>query len=177
MRASASSSRRAWRSRDPSARRNVASIQLGSSALDVTRRAKAWEASSLTSDDIEVDTESEIGDSAAARRNTILELYSAGLLSDADGKIDRNMRYKILRAFGFGSLEQADSTAELQRNRAKKENADAAICKPEVHSYDDHAAHIDVHTACLLSSGTPDNVAKALEEHIECHKRLLMEEK
>ena len=137
----------------------------------------AWEASSLTSDDIEVDTESEIGDSAAARRNTILELYSAGLLSDADGKIDRNMRYKILRAFGFGSLEQADSTAELQRNRAKKENADAAICKPEVHSYDDHAAHIDVHTACLLSSGTPDNVAKALEEHIECHKRLLMEEK
>lgn len=137
----------------------------------------AWSASSLACDDIELDTESEIGDSAAARRNTILELYSAGLLSGSDGKVDENMRYKILRAFGFGNLEQANSTAELQRLRAKQENADVCSGQIDVHSYDDHAAHIDVHTAFILSGNASEEAVKRLEEHIERHKAALGEEK
>ncbi|MDD7157874.1 MAG: hypothetical protein PUH99_02615 [Firmicutes bacterium] len=138
----------------------------------------AWSASSLACDDIEVDTESEIGDSAAARRNTILELYSAGLLTGADGKIDESTRYKILRAFGFANLEHANGTSELQRARAKKENERLkAGSDAEVKSYDDHSAHIDAHTVFILSGGVDAETEARVAAHIERHKAALREEK
>lgn len=133
----------------------------------------AWNASSLAGDDIVLDTDNQMNDTASSRRNTILELYSAGLLGGADGKIDDTLRYKILQAFGFASLQQADNLSELQRLSAKKENL--LIGKgetPEVKLYDDHAAHVDVHTAFVLSNDADDAVRAALEEHIARHKAL-----
>lgn len=132
-----------------------------------------WKGSNLASDDIVIDTQAELSDSAASRRNTILELYSAGLLNNADGTADENMRYKILSAFGFANLEHVNNTAELQRRRAKYENAFAADSVPDVKVYDDHYLHIDEHTAYLLSQNVDIKTEQRLAEHISEHKKAL----
>ncbi len=136
-----------------------------------------WKGSNLASDDIVIDAQTELSDSAASRRNTILELYSAGLLNNADGTTDENMRYKILNAFGFASLEHVNNVAELQRRRAKQENAFVSDCVPKVKIYDDHRLHIDEHTSYLLSQIVDAESERKLGEHISEHKKAIMNEK
>lgn len=135
-----------------------------------------WSASNLSSDDIEIDTKSDASDTVAHRRNTILELYSAGLLSGSDGSVDENTRNRILQAFGFASLEQVNNVGELQRKRARSENFKAGKEEIAVEIYDDHNAHIEQHIAYLLSGSAADAAREALKEHIQEHKSALKEE-
>lgn len=131
----------------------------------------AWNAASLSGEDIIVDTENQLGDTIASRRNTVLKLYEAGLLGGADGKADQSVRYGILQAFGFAGLEHADNVAELQRLSAKRENAAMAEGQSaQVKIYDDHSAHIDVHTAFALSGNADGRTMRAVEEHIARYK-------
>lgn len=128
--------------------------------------------SDIGGDDVVCDTENELSTSPATKQNMLFELLKAGLLYDADGRLDESTRYKILDVMGYGGWEQIRDEKTLHRNRAERENEG----EPDIKEYDDHDAHIAVHTQYLLSrefSSLPDHAAreKKLVAHIREHKR------
>lgn len=137
----------------------------------------AWDARSLSDDEVIIETDTRLSDSVTARRNTVLKLLAAGLLGGENGKIDAKTRGTILQSFGFAGADQGDNLAEIQRMRAHRENA--AIARGEsvrVKTYDDHSAHIEAHTLFALTADAGEEAADLLERHIAEHEELMKKE-
>lgn len=105
------------------------------------------------------------------KRETLLKLFAAGLLTDEQGKVSKTHREKILDAFGFGDLENARDISALHRAKASAENLDFAKKEISVDEFDDHEMHINEHTRYLLSSDFAENGARELKEKIVAHLR------
>ena len=134
-----------------------------------------WDQNEICSDDVVFDTSSETGETMAQRRSMLLELINKGLLSDEDGKMSQSTRRKCLDLLGFGLWEEAIDLNALHINRAKEENIKAGSEEIEIMPIDNHALHIDEHTAYLLGNSIKDNKnKKKIEEkliaHIMAHK-------
>ena len=137
----------------------------------------AWDARSLSDDEVIIETDTRLSDSVTARRNTVLKLLAAGLLGGENGKIDAKTRGTILQSFGFSGADQADNLAEIQRMSAHRENA--AIARGEsvrVKTYDDHSAHIEAHTLFALTADAGEEAADLLERHIAEHEEFMKKE-
>lgn len=138
-----------------------------------------WKGSDLSSDDVIFDTENELSDSAANRRNMLFELLKSGLLHDENGKLSDAMRYKVLEVLGYGSWEYARDTQRLQAMRAARENNMALSTPPKVREIDDHSLHIAEHTKFMLSTdfeklaSLHKDLENIMNEHIRQHKELL----
>ncbi|MBQ9113428.1 MAG: hypothetical protein IJY05_00720 [Clostridia bacterium] len=109
------------------------------------------------------------------KRNTLLRLYEAGLLSDEEGRISKENKNRILEAFGFGSYENARDISALHIVKASEENQEMKQQNVAVDCYDEHELHISEHTRFLLSSefkksGRKEEWKKRFLEHIEAHK-------
>ncbi|MBQ4268822.1 MAG: hypothetical protein IJB97_04135, partial [Clostridia bacterium] len=118
------------------------------------------------------------------KKETLLKLYEAGVLTDEDGKLSQENKNRILEAFGFGSYENAKDISALHSAKASEENLALLAADLETDSYDDHALHVVEHTRFLLSAefkkiaggsvGALSEKGKAIKQrfaaHIRCHE-------
>ena len=113
--------------------------------------------------------------SAEERKETILSLLSAGILTGDDGKISQTNKNRILDAFGLGSYENCRDISALHEERAREENLlFRAGEKAERDELDDDEAHIAEHTRYYFSQEgrkMDGKNRKALSDHIVRHKR------
>ncbi len=116
-------------------------------------------------------------DSPEEKREVILKLYEAGILTDGDGKLTVENKNRILEAFGFGSFENARDISSLHIEKAAEENLDLKTQTVEVDEFDEHELHINEHTRFLLSSEykqmrNKTQVKARVLEHIAAHKEM-----
>lgn len=142
-----------------------------------------FNSSDISSDDIELETENELGESLTSRREMVFDLLNAGLLQDEDGKISTRMKVKVLELLGLGIWENAQDQNELHIKKADNENLAMLSGKDaKVLEIDQHSLHIDRHIAFMLSGDYEEKslLDPTLEErflqHIRQHKKLLKEE-
>lgn len=141
--------------------------------------------SDISSDDIIFQTENEIGETKAQKRNMIFELLDKGLLQNEDGKLSTRIKAKTLEMLGFGMWDSQYDLEELHMKKAGKENL-AVIEQQFVEDpliIDNHELHIDEHIAFMLSEeyikrekNMPE-IKDVLLNHIKLHKEFLKKEK
>ena len=136
---------------------------------------KCFSGSDLTADDLMFETDNELNDTLANRRNMVLELVRLGILDGKEGKLSERNKSRVLELLGFGNWESAADLADCQRDAAIRENAQArekGVC-PDITDVDDDQIHEEEHTKALLSDGLSQRGRKALEKHVAAHKRRL----
>lgn len=142
-----------------------------------------WKGSDLTSDDVVVDSDNEMTNTPAQRKQLALELLQVGLFQDPDtGKMTRENRAKLLEIFELGNWESAIDIDELHSVRAQRESLEFEGGKPpEVMELDNHTLHASEHIKYALSAEfrnqmdkDPDR-AKLWLEHIAQHKAIAVQ--
>jgi hypothetical protein len=129
----------------------------------------------------DVQFESQEASTAEEKREVLLKLYDAGLLSDDNGKITAENKNRILEAFGFGSYENAKDISALHVSKANEENLDMNGGEVTVDEYDDHSIHIAEHTRYLLSAewkrkSNKEKLKQRYLAHIKTHKEAIKKE-
>ena len=145
----------------------------------------SWTRNSLTSDDVTVDTDNDLSNTPAQRRQLALELMHAGLFLDPDThRLTRESRAKLMEIFQLGNWESLAGTDELQRNRAQAEQGELMKgAVPRIQALDDHELHLSEHTRFALSAEfrrleqESPRLARALMMHAEGHRALLEDRK
>ena len=127
--------------------------------------------SDITSDDVVFDTENEINDTPAQRRNMVFELLNTGLFNDDTGRIPMDTKRRLIDMIGLSSIETAQDLTELHMARAKRENADLQYKMVSVSEIDDHAIHIAEHKRYALAK---ENIDAKIVNHINEHKMMQM---
>ena len=132
-----------------------------------------FNAAEIVGKDILFDCEEQ--DTSLEKRETLLKLFEAGLLSDDDGKISKENKNKILEAFGYGTYESARDISALHIAKAGEENLTLKSEDVEADEYDDHNLHIEEHVRYLLSSEfkackKQEEIKKKFMAHIQKHK-------
>ncbi len=134
-----------------------------------------FNASDLSTSDVRFETES--APSTPEKRETLLKLFEAGLLSDEDGNVSRENKNRILDAFGYGSVENAKDISALHIAKADEENLTMITDTVAVDEYDDHDLHVLGHTRFLLSAefkkSSDPSFKTRLVEHLREHKKQL----
>lgn len=137
-----------------------------------------WKGSDLTSDDVIVDTDNEMTNTPAQRKQLALELLQVGLFTDPEtGRMTRETRAKLMEVFQLGSWESAIDIEELHSVRAQREAFEfEAGTLPTIMELDNHSMHISEHTKYALGADfrqlnerDPD-MARGWLEHIAHHK-------
>ena len=131
---------------------------------------KIFETSHITSDDVCLDSENEMNESASSRKAMVLDLLKHGLLVGENGKMTERVRGKVLEALGFGNWEAVCDLSSLQTKRARRENYGEE--KLEVLEIDDHMLHVEEHTKWVLENSDSKRKGEMLE-HIKEHKLML----
>lgn len=112
-----------------------------------------WEASNITSFDVVIESENELSQSPAQRRQMVFDLLTAGLFADPEtGKITRVTRDKILEMLELGNWESAVSLDQDHVNKAQRESILMSAGQPvTVFEYDDDLLHMNEHLKYILS--------------------------
>lgn len=134
-----------------------------------------WTNSDLNSDDVILEFENELEESVNEKREYILKLYNSGLLSDENGNVSSSSKNKILTALGLNNWETYESTNELHKKKASRENL-GLIKLEQPLSIDNHEIHIDEHTRYLISDSAENikaEIKNKILKHIEAHKSML----
>lgn len=133
----------------------------------------------LAVSDVQFETQEAV--STEEKRNTLLRLYEAGVLTDEDGKITPENKNRILEAFGYGTYENARDISALHIAKAGEENLEMKEADVAVDEYDDHALHEVEHVRYLLSAEYKKTKDAAVKErivkHIAAHKEAMKKEK
>ena len=133
-----------------------------------------FNAAELSANDIVFESEDAV--TPEQKRETLMKLFEAGLLTDEDGKLSEENKNRILEAFGFGSYENAKNVSALHIAKADEENLTMKSGAVEPDDYDDHELHIARHVRFLLSEEfrrlSDESLKKRCSEHIEAHRRL-----
>lgn len=124
----------------------------------------------------DVQFEAQDATSPEEKRDTLLRLYEAGILTDGEGKLSVENKNRILEAFGFGSYENARDISALHIAKAGEENIMLKSGEVQIDEYDEHSLHITEHTRFLLSAefkklSDKENVKKRVLAHIAAHKK------
>lgn len=142
-----------------------------------------WSNSNITSEDVVFETENEINQTIAQRRNMIFDLFKSGLFNDENGILKNSIRQKLLEQLGFGMWETMQDAQTLQINRADVENYDLIEkgVMEEPSEIDDHTLHINEHICYVLGKefnklANKDELKKVIVDHIKKHKELLKKE-
>ncbi len=136
---------------------------------------KSFSASDLTAEDLTFETDNELNDTLANRRNMVLQLVQLGVLQDKEGNMSERSKSRVLELLGFGNWENAADLADCQRDAAIRENAalkESGKC-PELTDVDDDALHIEEHTKAMLSQDLGKKYLDVLGKHIAEHKARL----
>ncbi len=140
-----------------------------------------WDKGSISSDEVVFDVQAENLRSLSQKRNILLELLDKGIFSDESGRINGEMKLKLLDALGFGLWEDSLDNNALQIQKAKRENIEllAKSISPKVLEIHDHKLHINAHIAFMLSKDfekacTENNDLESLMlNHIKEHQKYL----
>lgn len=116
------------------------------------QRAQLYYFNASTLDVQDLQFESRETQSSEQKKETLLKLYEAGLLTDENGRLSAENKQRVLEAFGFGSYENAKDISALHTAKANEENLTLQREDVAVDEYDDHALHITEHTRFLLSA-------------------------
>ena len=131
-----------------------------------------FNASELSTSDIRFETETP--PTTPEKRETLLKLFEAGLLTDENGQVSKENKNRILEAFGYGSVDNAKDISALHAAKADEENIALRVKDLAVDEYDDHEIHLLTHTRYLLSEEfkkKKDEKAKQrFVEHLRAHK-------
>lgn len=147
-------------------------VMIGGDSGEV--EAVSFMGSDLGGDDVVTETDSEMVESPATRKNMVLELLRYGLLGDENGRISNRNRAKIIEMLGFGNWEAAKSCDEIHIKKAARENLEFSRGKSaEVGELDDHQLHIDEHRAFYAGGDVSDKAKKLAEEHVRKHKVMM----
>lgn len=135
-----------------------------------------FNAADLAVNDVQFETQEST--SSEEKKETILRLFEAGVLSGEDGKLTTENKNRILEAFGFGSFENARDISALHIAKAGEENLELKTQEVAVDEYDEHALHITEHTRFLLSDefkrmARREELKKRYVAHIAEHKNAL----
>ena len=127
----------------------------------------------------DVQFESQEAATPEEKRETLLKLYEAGLLTDDEGKMTAENKNRILEAFGFGSYENARDISALHIAKASEENIDMRSADVSVDVYDNHDLHLVEHTRYLLSAefknaSRKEEMKKRYLAHMDAHKKMLV---
>ncbi len=136
-----------------------------------------WLGSSLTSDDIYIETGTQLSESPAQRKQMVFDLINSGLFNDPEtGALSKAGRSKIFEMLEMGNWEQFDTETELQIEKARRENRIMNNGEmPEVADYDDDVTHLEWHNQQRLTSDYEENVqenpavAEAYAAHVDMH--------
>ena len=134
-----------------------------------------WTNSDLNSDDIILEFNNELEETVNDKREYILKLFNAGLLSDENGNISSSTKNKLLMILGLNSWESYESTDELHKKRANRENIELIKLEKPL-SIDNHTIHIEEHIRYLISDNAENldmELKNKLLKHIEEHKQVL----
>ena len=136
---------------------------------------KSFSASDLTAEDLTFETDNELNDTLANRRNMVLQLVQLGVLQDKEGNMSERSKSRVLELLGFGNWENAADLADCQRDAAIRENAALKESgkRPELTDVDDDALHIEEHTKAMLSQDLGKREVSVLGKHIAEHKARL----
>ncbi len=128
----------------------------------------------LTSDDVVFDTENELSNTPAQKKNAIYEMLKLGLLSDKNGALSQRTKSKILELIGYGSLSGGQDISSLHADKAQRENILMQKNSVEVEEFDDHDIHVAEHTKLLLTENFEDKseYKKRVLEHLRAHRAL-----
>ena len=138
-----------------------------------------FSSSDVSSDDIEIENQTDSLQTLSQRREMIFSLLENGILKDKDGQLSNRMKSKILEMLGMGIWENAQDINELHIKKADNENLkmmDGINCKPSV--IDSHDLHINEHIAFMLGEDFEKAKNKNIKieelflEHIKEHKKL-----
>ena len=138
----------------------------------------SFKGSDITGDDVVLEADSDLNMSPARRRATLYDMIDKGLFSDEHGKIAPAVKSKLLKALGYNGYIGARDLAEMHRRRADEENEDLKAGRvAEIKEYDDHAVHVEEHTAFLLSEKLDKEQEDRICEHLKIHKNKISEVK
>lgn len=160
-------------------RQFASSVRLvGFSAGNDALSALSFKGSDITGDDVVLEADSDINMTPARRRATIYDMIDKGLFSDENGKLNSAIKEKLLQVLGYNGFTGGRDIDELHRRRCAEENAElkrgGAVA---VKVYDDHAAHVEEHTAFLLTEKLTDEQEARICAHLNEHKNKLSEVK
>lgn len=150
---------------------------------DNTAVLSMWESADLTTDDVVLDTRTDLQLTPEDRKKTLVELLQYGLFANPrTGKIDDAMRTRLLKEFELQENSPVDTIQHQSLQRAQNENfamrnGEQPFVKPD----DDDGIHIDEHVKFELSQDidvlalkNPD-LLKWVLLHIEEHRLSMME--
>lgn len=138
-----------------------------------------WQASDLTTDDVILESENELSQTPAQRKQTVVDMLGQGLFNDPDtGKISRHDKVKIFELLEMGNWESGDDLDELHVTRAQRENLYLEKgMAPAIFKYDDDDLHIQEHLRYVLTSefeeltkNSPE-LANLMVSHIMQHEQ------
>lgn len=140
-----------------------------------------WTKNDLTSDDIILDTENELSQSPAQRKQQVYDMLQAGLFNDPEtGRLNRRMLNKIYEMLEMGNWESGLGVDELHIRRAQRENVFLDKNEmPEIWEIDDDEIHIEEHTRFMLSGEYVQllernpRMAQEMEMHLKMHEASL----
>ena len=131
-----------------------------------------FQGSDLASDDLVFDTDNELNETPANRRNMVLELVRMGMFRDSNGGMSERNRLKLLEMLGFGNWESVQDINECHRVKAQKENMTLKEKEVSPMEYDNHQLHIDEHIKSVINEENESVVAR-ISNHIKAHQMYL----
>lgn len=140
-----------------------------------------WNANDITSDDVVLETENELTQSPAQRKQMVFDLMQTGIFHDpTTGTFSKRMRVKVLDALGMGNWEASADTEELQINRAQRENMQLEAGQiPIIREIDDDELHIAEHKVFMLSGDfeklieKDPELADQMAYHVKQHEKAM----
>ncbi len=130
-----------------------------------------FQGSDLAADDLVFDTDNELNETPANRRNMVLELVKMGMFRDSNGGMSERNRLKLLEMLGFGNWESVQDINECHRVKAQKENITLATKEVSPMEYDNHELHIDEHIKSIINEENQSIVTR-MDKHIKEHQML-----
>ncbi len=142
--------------------------------IDDDNKTKVYYADkfAIRSDDVYLNNENELLTSPEKKKETILKLYTSGLLADEKGEVRPETKEKVLTLLGYKDLDYQKGVAKLQEEKAQKENEKLRKTSVDIDEIDDDVIHIDEHTRYMLSEydELTAEIKQRFNEHIYNHK-------
>ena len=137
-----------------------------------------FSSSDISSDDIELENQTDGSQTLTQRREMIFSLLEKGIFQDENGALTNRMKCKILEMLGLGIWENAQDLNELHLKRADGENIKMLKGDEiDVSEIDDDKLHLNEHIAFMLgedfekAKAKNSKLEKMFLEHIHKHKK------
>lgn len=140
-----------------------------------------WEASDITTYDVVLETENELAQSPAQRKQMVIDLLQMGVFNDSQtGRLDARKQAKIIEMLELGNWDSGNDITELHITRANRENMSMEKMQiPRIKDFDDHVIHILEHNKYRLSADYEEleasnpQVALIFDLHVKQHTQYI----